>query len=387
MGLFDSVYGADPRTQGLLAAGAAMMGGPSRLPVSLGQSIGQGYMAGNQAYQQAMQLEAQRKQQEEQAKLRELQLQEFKAKADELARQREEADWMRNTAAQFAKAGPDGQTTFDSEGFLNVLATRNPLQAADLRKKMIPERKTSVVGSGATLVDDKGTPIFTAPEKPEKAPAKPSAIQEYEYAVGQGYKGTFDQWDTNRKKAGATSVSVNTGQKGFDNTLKLRSDFRSEPIYKAHQEVQSAYQQIKQGLDMASPAGDLAGATKIMKLLDPTSVVRESELAMAMAATGALDRLSNYAQNVINGTKLTPSQRADFRKLADQLLTESAKQYNLKRKEYAGISDRNELNTQDVVGPEASLPSMAPPPTAPLTATDPKTGKRVIFKDGKWQPM
>ena len=29
------------------------------------------------------------------------------------------------------------------------------------------------------------------------------------------------------KKAGATSVNVNTGQKGLDNTLKLRGDFRS----------------------------------------------------------------------------------------------------------------------------------------------------------------
>ena len=33
-----------------------------------------------------------------------------------------------------------------------------------------------------------------------------------------------------------------------------------------------------------------------MKLLDPTSVVRESELLMAMQASGALDRLYNYAQ-------------------------------------------------------------------------------------------
>jgi len=38
-------------------------------------------------------------------------------------------------------------------------------------------------------------------------------------------------------RAGAANVSVNTGQKGFDNTLKLRSDFRSEPVYKGFQEV------------------------------------------------------------------------------------------------------------------------------------------------------
>ena len=51
------------------------------------------------------------------------------------------------------------------------------------------------------------------------------------------------------KRSGATNVSVNTGQKGFDNTLKLRTDFRSEPTYKAFQEVDSAYRQINEGLN------------------------------------------------------------------------------------------------------------------------------------------
>lgn len=157
---------------------------------------------------------------------------------------------------------------------------------------------------------------------------------------------------------GRTSItnSVNTGQKGFDNTLKLRGDFRSEPIYKAHQDVQSAYSQISTSLKQASPAGDLAGATKLMKILDPGSVVRESELGMAMAASGMLDRIENYAQNVIKGTKLTPTQRKDFQNLADTLYAESAKQYNAKRSEYKGIADRNELNSVDVVGNEVSMP-------------------------------
>lgn len=160
---------------------------------------------------------------------------------------------------------------------------------------------------------------------------------------------------------GKTTItnSVNTGQKGFDNTLKLRGDFRSEPIYKAHQDVQSAYSQISTSLKQASPAGDLAGATKLMKILDPGSVVRESELGMAMAASGMLDRIENYAQNVLKGTKLTPTQRKDFQSLADTLYAESAKQYNSKRNEYKGIADRNELNSVDVVGNEVSMPKPA----------------------------
>lgn len=61
MGLFD--YGFDPQTQGLLAAGLSMLNasGPSRTPVSLGQIIGQGGMAGLNEYQQAMQMAQKKK--------------------------------------------------------------------------------------------------------------------------------------------------------------------------------------------------------------------------------------------------------------------------------------------------------------------------------------
>lgn len=156
-------------------------------------------------------------------------------------------------------------------------------------------------------------------------------------------------------KAGASSVNVNTGQKGFDNELKLRGDFKQEPVYKAHQEMQSAYSQIKQSLAQASPAGDLAGATKIMKLLDPGSVVRESELGMAMAATGLLDRVQNYASNIISGNKLTPKQRQEFQQLADALYGESVKAYNSKRGEYQKLGSEYGLNADRAVGAPASL--------------------------------
>jgi hypothetical protein len=149
---------------------------------------------------------------------------------------------------------------------------------------------------------------------------------------------------------------VDMGQKDFGNTLKLRGDFRSEPVYKGFQEVESAFGQINKGLDAKSPAGDLAAATKFMKLLDPTSVVRESELAMAMQATGALDKLYNYANLIATGQKLTPNQRDDFRKLSTEFYSTAYDQYNTKRDEYVGIAKRNQLNIDDVVGKEAKAP-------------------------------
>ena len=180
-------------------------------------------------------------------------------------------------------------------------------------------------------------------------------MRNYNLAKQQGFPGSLIDYELALKKAGASNVSVNTGQHGFDNTLKLRSDFRSEPTYKAYQEVDSAFRQVKEGAKMQSPAGDLAAATKVMKILDPGSVVRESELGMAIAATGLADRVGNYATMVLKGTKLTPSQRKDFTDLSEKLYNAAANQYNAKRAEYETIANRNQLNAEDVAGAPAKI--------------------------------
>jgi hypothetical protein len=179
-----------------------------------------------------------------------------------------------------------------------------------------------------------------------------SDVQNFQYAQQNP---AFAQYQTNLKRAGGTNLSVNTGQHGFDNALKLRSDFRAEPIYKGFEETKAAKLQIDQAAKMASPAGDLAAATKVMKILDPGSVVRESELGMAMAATGVEDRVKNYANMVITGQKLTPAQRKDFVDLSDKLYNAAAGQFNQKRGEYAGIAERNKLDVEAAVGAPADV--------------------------------
>jgi hypothetical protein len=191
--------------------------------------------------------------------------------------------------------------------------------------------------------------------KPE---AVPSAIKEYQFAVGQGYKGTFQEFQLAQKAAGAQKLTVDmtSGQKGFENELTLKKTFAAEPVYKAFNEMQSAYGQITDSLKAESPAGDLAAATKFMKLLDPGSVVRESELGMAMAASGALDRLTNLAQMRISGTKLTPTQRKDFEKLSTDLFSTATATYNSKRSEFEQMGSAYNLNANRALGAPAKLP-------------------------------
>jgi hypothetical protein len=192
-----------------------------------------------------------------------------------------------------------------------------------------------------------------------KAEATPSAIKEYQFAVGQGYQGSFQDFQLAQKAAVAPKVMVDMtgGQKGFDNEMSLKKSFSAEPVYKAYGEMQSAYGQITDSLKSNSPAGDLAAATKFMKLLDPGSVVRESELGMAMAASGALDRARNYAELRISGKKLTPDQRKDFQDLSDKLFSTATTAYNAKRGEFEQMGTAYGLDANRALGAPAKMPS------------------------------
>ena len=234
------------------------------------------------------------------------------------------------------------------------MAKAGMMSPMDLFKIQNPERKLMGVKEGETVIDERtGSTVFAGAPKPEKD-TTPNAVREYQFAVGQGYKGTFEQWDTGRKKAGATTVSIAGGQKGYENESKLRNDFKSEPIYKEYVEMATAYKQIKAGLNAKTPIGDVAAATKVMKLLDPGSVVRESELAIAMAAAGKLDRLQNYLQMKISGEMLTPTQRSDFGALAQELFEAAGDAYNSKRKEYADMGGRYGLSDTVLGSPHVS---------------------------------
>jgi hypothetical protein len=76
------------------------------------------------------------------------------------------------------------------------------MQAATKKQKTAP----IALGADSRLVDpDSGREILPASPSAAKAP---SAVQEYEYARGQGYKGTFQQFQLDMRRAGATNVTT-----------------------------------------------------------------------------------------------------------------------------------------------------------------------------------
>lgn len=145
----------------------------------------------------------------------------------------------------------------------------------------------------------------------------------------------------------AAKISSNTNLE-----MKLAADYRAQS--KDFKDVADAYAQINKTLDKAttSPAATLAAATKFMKLLDPGSVVRESELGMALQASGVLDRAFNYYNTLSKGKVLTKSQAEDFKNITGQIYTAMQEQqktidedYRKKAQQY-GL--RPEMVTQEL---------------------------------------
>jgi hypothetical protein len=117
----------------------------------------------------------------------------------------------------------------------------------------------------------------------------------------------------------------------------------------------------KSGADMTG-AGDIALVTSFMKMLDPGSVVRETEFATAANAGGLLNRLTALATKVEKGAFLSPEQRADFTRLAKEYLSAAEAQESQVQASYQQIVQNYGLDPVNVFGARAvtAAPTDAP---------------------------
>lgn len=150
--------------------------------------------------------------------------------------------------------------------------------------------------------------------------------------------------------ASATAPKPPSRQPSFTDAADLRKEFRATPEFKAFQEMKGAYSTIENASKLKTPVSDLALATKIMKLLDPGSVVRESELALAMSAAAPLDRILGYAERLSTGQKLTDTQREEFRILAKRVFDAASTSFQDTQNYYAGIARTGGLDPNLVIG-------------------------------------
>jgi len=131
--------------------------------------------------------------------------------------------------------------------------------------------------------------------------------------------------------------------------MNLADDFYTES--KEFKTVSEASRKLDNLLDKASvsPAATLAAATSYMKLLDPGSVVRESELGMALNAQGIFGKMESYVNQLATGKVLTPDQVADFKQSARKVLLASQSMQQQVDKNFTERAISYGLNPKNIV--------------------------------------
>lgn len=127
------------------------------------------------------------------------------------------------------------------------------------------------------------------------------------------------------------------------NKYGLRFDQSVAPANEAF----SALDKLRVALREGTPLAEVAAVTQFNKVLDPGSVVRESEVKLTATARGVYDDLMVRLKNVSEGDILTDDQVQDMLELADSLGTVYQEAYNKTRDDAefkfsnAGYGDKN----------------------------------------------
>ena len=119
-----------------------------------------------------------------------------------------------------------------------------------------------------------------------------------------------------------------TGKIARDQTESLQKLFTGNSVVKDFNTATSQYEKLLTSSERETAAGDMSMIFTYMKILDPTSLVREGEQATASNAAGVPDRVRNFYNKTITGQKLTTKQRADFVQTGTQLYNTNIKQFD-----------------------------------------------------------
>jgi hypothetical protein len=157
------------------------------------------------------------------------------------------------------------------------------------------------------------------------------------------------QRETNRlDNEGRRSIALAGKLPGIEDEKAMRSEFETLPVVKNFSEVRQAYKTI-QALP-ATKAGDLTLLVKYMKLIDPSSSVREGELATADQAGGVPSWIVAQYNRLNSGAgRLDPELRKDFLSRSGDLYQSYLGSHRNLEGQYRDIATRRGLDPRNVV--------------------------------------
>lgn len=158
--------------------------------------------------------------------------------------------------------------------------------------------------------------------------------------------GTVAQRDSNGKVSVVSTPRDEVGGQ-FDRATKLRNEFTTQA--KPLADMRQHYGRMEAAYNDNSGQADIALVYSFMKMLDPTSVVRETEFATAENATGVPDRIRQLWNKTLNGERLPPQARDDMLKQGSAQYATIEKQHSEIEQRYRDLAVQNGLDPRNVV--------------------------------------
>ena len=138
-------------------------------------------------------------------------------------------------------------------------------------------------------------------------------------------------------------------EKKFAQEEKIRKEYQGRT--KVFGELQGTFNTLQASSESANGPGDIALITGFMKMLDPNSVVRETEFATARDTAGLFTQLQNRLEKAQNGQLLSPAQRKEYVSLAQKYLDSAQKKADEDKKALGVVVKNYRLNPENVFGP------------------------------------
>jgi len=134
------------------------------------------------------------------------------------------------------------------------------------------------------------------------------------------------------------------------------------PEVKDYKVVRSNYERIRQGVQLGTGAGDAAIVFGYMKMLDPTSVVREGEQATTRNAAGVPEAVRGMYNQLVGGGQLSGEARQQILGAAEKVYGESSTNIQDVNKRYGGYADAWKLDPNRITSPTEQYDPLAAPP-------------------------
>lgn len=216
------------------------------------------------------------------------------------------------------------------------------------------------------------------------------AQQKFDYQIGQDKIRNAIDW------AKINADKQNKGTVKFSEISSLRKEFSNIPAIKNANEIKRQFGQVTTTYNsykagkLGANAADQTMVTTLNKILDPDSVVRESEFARTAAGQSLLARMEGYANKMTKGGGgLTDVEREDLYNAMQEMYNANQEEAQAYIESYTDLANRYNINPADIM--PRQFYNSVPKNTGINSkykegdiAVNPKTNARMIYRGGKW---